>query len=284
MTVTFDEATRALLDGKNFAVVATLNPDGGPQTSVVWIARDGDTVVFSTTAGRRKARNLGRDPRISLTVFDTANPYRSVEIRGSADLIEDPDRSLPVVLSRKYLGDDPPPEPPEVHRLIVRVIPQKVVTFTASQSPEEHSMSAYPVLSTQVIGQAESALGAISDPLLARFGASFNQWLVLTVTAAAGAVIDRDQLIARICGARKIGAREVEAAISDVAAAGLVLDQPRVGLTEPGQVRYREIRAAFDEVTARLFDFPPEDLATAGRVLSIITERANAELAGLDLS
>jgi len=145
-------------------------------------------------------------------------------------------------------------------------------------------MSIYPVLSTQVIGQAESALGAISGPLLASAGATFNQWLVLTVTAAAGAVIDREQLVARITGARKIGVSEVETAISELAAAGLALDQPRIGLTEPGHARYLQIRAAFDEVTARLFDFSPEDLATAGRVLSIITDRANAELAGPDLS
>jgi DNA-binding MarR family transcriptional regulator len=143
-------------------------------------------------------------------------------------------------------------------------------------------MSAYPVLSTQVIGQAESALGAISDPLLARTGTTFNQWLALTVTAAAGDGIDRDQLIARIAGARKIGAEQVEAAVSELAATGLALDQPHVSLTEAGQARYREIRAALDEVTGRLFgDFPPEDLATAGRVLSIITARAHAELARL---
>jgi PPOX class probable F420-dependent enzyme len=83
VAVAFDAATRELLDGRNFATVATLNPDGGPQTSVVWILRAGDTVMFSTTAARRKARNLARDPRISLTVFDTANPYHSVEIRGT---------------------------------------------------------------------------------------------------------------------------------------------------------------------------------------------------------
>ena len=86
MAVAIDEATRALLDGKNFATVATLNPDGGPQTSVVWILREGDTVVFSTTAAKRKALNLTRDPRISLTVFDVENPYHSVEIRGTAEL------------------------------------------------------------------------------------------------------------------------------------------------------------------------------------------------------
>ena len=129
MTATFDEVTRALLDGKNFAVVATLNPDGGPQASVVWIGRDGDTVVFSTTAGRRKARNLARDPRISLTVTDAANPYRCAEIRGTAELAEDPGKTLPKTLSRKYLGEDPPPEPAEVSRLIVRVRPEKINTF-----------------------------------------------------------------------------------------------------------------------------------------------------------
>jgi DNA-binding MarR family transcriptional regulator len=143
-------------------------------------------------------------------------------------------------------------------------------------------MASYPVLSTQVIGQAESALGAILDPLLARTGTTFNQWLVLTVTAASGSAVVRDQLVARITGARKIDAHQVETAISELAAAGLVLpgDETRVGLSEAGQGRYHEIRAALQDVTARLFgDFPPEDLATAGRVLAIVTARANAELA-----
>jgi DNA-binding MarR family transcriptional regulator len=148
-------------------------------------------------------------------------------------------------------------------------------------------MSSYPVLSTQVIGQAESALGAILGPLLARTGTTFNQWLVLTVTAASGSAIDRDQLVARITGARKIDAHQVEAAISELADAGLVLpgDQTRVGLSEAGQARFHEIRAALQDVTGRLFaDFPPEDLATAGRVLAIVTARANAELADAELS
>ena len=130
MAAAFDEATRDLLDGRNFATVATVNPDGGPQASVVWILREGDTVAFSTTAGRRKARNLARDPRISVSVFDTANPYHSVEIRGTAELVEDTGKSLPKALSRKYLGEDPPPEPDEVVRLIVRVTPDKVNIFS----------------------------------------------------------------------------------------------------------------------------------------------------------
>ena len=131
MAVVLDETTRKLLDGKNFATVATVNPDGGPQTSVVWILRDGDTVLFSALSTRRKVLNLTRDPRVSLTVFDAANPYRSVEIRGTAELTGDPGKTLPRALSRKYLGEDPPPEPDELTRVVVRVIPQKVNAFSA---------------------------------------------------------------------------------------------------------------------------------------------------------
>lgn len=130
MAVIFDESTRTLLDGKNFATVATLNPDGGPQASVVWFRRAGDVIEFSVTVDKRKARNLLRDPRISVTVYDTANPYQSVEIRGVAELVEDPAKELPLALSRRYLGADPPPEPDEVKRLIVRVIPERVNAFS----------------------------------------------------------------------------------------------------------------------------------------------------------
>ena len=144
-------------------------------------------------------------------------------------------------------------------------------------------MPAYPSLSTQVIGQAESALGAIVRPLLARTGITFHQWLVLTLTAASGPAVDRGQLIARITGARKVDDAEVGAAISALGSAGLLEalpgDPPRVGLTSAGRDRYDEIRTALQDITARLFgDLPAGDLATAGRVLSIVTERANAEL------
>ncbi|MFI7277177.1 PPOX class F420-dependent oxidoreductase [Streptomyces sp. NPDC049879] len=130
MAVPLDEETRRLLDGRNFATVATLNRDGGPQTSLVWIARDGDSVLFSTTEGRQKARNIRRDPRVSLTVYDSGNPYHSVDIRGTAEVIEDPGKSLPRTLSRKYLGEDPPAEPDDVVRLIVRVTPLRISGFS----------------------------------------------------------------------------------------------------------------------------------------------------------
>ncbi|WP_329247524.1 PPOX class F420-dependent oxidoreductase [Streptomyces sp. NBC_01478] len=125
----FDESVRALLDGKNFANVATLRPDGAPQTSVVWMKREGDTVLFSSLEDRQKVRNLRHDPRVSLSVFDLANPYASVEIRGTAEILPDPDKRLPYELSHKYLGIDPPGEKDDQTRVIIRVVPRKVVGF-----------------------------------------------------------------------------------------------------------------------------------------------------------
>lgn len=139
-------------------------------------------------------------------------------------------------------------------------------------------MQTYPTLSTQVIGQAESALGILLDPLLSRTGTTFNQWLVLTVTSAAGGDIGRGQLIARISGARKIDGAQVKTAIAELDAQGLVRGTDRVIVTSAGQARFTGIRGALEEITSRLFDFPAEDLATAGRVLAIVTARANAEL------
>ncbi|MFF4354124.1 PPOX class F420-dependent oxidoreductase [Streptomyces sp. NPDC001530] len=127
----FDDSVRSLLDGKNFASVATLGPGGAPQNSVVWIKREGDTVLFSSTAGRQKVRNLQRDPRISLSVFDLANPYTSVEIRGTAEILPDHAKRLPYELSHKYLGIDPPAEKGDEVRVIIRVVPQKIVGFSA---------------------------------------------------------------------------------------------------------------------------------------------------------
>ncbi|MFC3576225.1 PPOX class F420-dependent oxidoreductase [Streptomyces yaanensis] len=129
--VHFDDSVRALLDARNFASVATLGRDGAPQNSVVWIKREDDTVLFSSTDGRQKVRNLRRDPRISLSVFDLANPYTSVEIRGIAEILPDDDKRLPHELSHKYLGIDPPAEKDDEVRVIIRVVPRKIVGFSA---------------------------------------------------------------------------------------------------------------------------------------------------------
>jgi PPOX class probable F420-dependent enzyme len=131
MTIRFNDVTRKLLDGTNFATIATLNADGSPHTSVIWVKREGDTVLFTTTTARQKGRNLARDPRVSLSIFDAAAPYGYVEIRGTVELIVDEARQLSKELTHKYLSQDPPAEPDDVVRLIVRVVPDKVIAFSA---------------------------------------------------------------------------------------------------------------------------------------------------------
>jgi len=127
VTVPLNDTARRLLDAKTFAAVATLNPDGSPQTSIVWVKREGDVAVFSTTKQRKKGRNLLRDPRLSITLVDPEDPYTHVEIRGRAELTDDPPNALGNELSHKYLGEDAPPDPEWAERVQVRVQPEHVV-------------------------------------------------------------------------------------------------------------------------------------------------------------
>ena len=126
MGLAFDDRVRNLLDGTSFAVLATLMPDGSPQTSVIWVARVDDVVVFTTHDLRLKARNLRRDPRASMTVFALDNPYDTVDIRGTVELVPDPQRTLSIALTRRYTGQDPPPDPPGSSRLIARLTPTRI--------------------------------------------------------------------------------------------------------------------------------------------------------------
>ena len=68
MALKLTPALKALFDAKNFATVATLNRDGSPQVSPVWVAYDGEHVIFNTEMKRLKTRNMKRDPRVALSV------------------------------------------------------------------------------------------------------------------------------------------------------------------------------------------------------------------------
>jgi PPOX class probable F420-dependent enzyme len=131
MIVTLNEKVRALVDGRNYAVLATVNPDGAPQTSPMWIGRDGDDVLFCTVAGRQKDRNLRRDPRVSITIFDLADPENYAEIRGTATITEEGGFAFDNELSWKYDGKPKDPDPEGFVRVIVRVTPTRVTGYAA---------------------------------------------------------------------------------------------------------------------------------------------------------
>jgi PPOX class probable F420-dependent enzyme len=125
------EPTLALLDGKNYAVLATVNPDGSPQTSVVWVGRDGSDLLISTVEGRVKHRNMVHDPRVSVTVIDSADPENYVELRGTVTMTPDAGRQLDTRLSWKYDGRDPDPDRPGAVRVVVRVQVTKAAGYAA---------------------------------------------------------------------------------------------------------------------------------------------------------
>lgn len=125
MAISFSDATLKLLDGKNYAVLATLNADGSPQTSAMWIGRDGEDLLFSTVEGRVKHRNMLRDARISVTVLDAADPENYVELRGRVTMTPDIGRKIDTQLSWKYDGKDPDPDRPGAVRVVVRMTVDK---------------------------------------------------------------------------------------------------------------------------------------------------------------
>jgi PPOX class probable F420-dependent enzyme len=102
--MTLDDKVRTLFDGKNFAVLSTLEPDGTPHSTVVWAKRDGDDILFALPKSRRKTANLTRDPRATVVIFDAANPYASAQVQGTASLEDDPTGTLIDDLSHKYTG------------------------------------------------------------------------------------------------------------------------------------------------------------------------------------
>jgi PPOX class probable F420-dependent enzyme len=117
-----------LLAEPNFATVGTLNADGSPQLSIVWIDWDGQDVLFNTAAGRAKPRNLARDPRVSVLVADRADGYRWVAVRGNARMTSDGADDHIDRLARKYTGNGWQRKPGE-QRLLVRVRPEHVSTY-----------------------------------------------------------------------------------------------------------------------------------------------------------
>jgi PPOX class probable F420-dependent enzyme len=133
MGIALNDEIRRLLDGRNFAVMATINPDGGPQTSAMWVGREGDDALFSTIAGRRKHRNLVRDPRASVTILDSEDPYNYVELRGRVTIEEDLGRTFDTGLSWKYDGRDPDPDEPGAVRLILRLEVLKATGYAATR-------------------------------------------------------------------------------------------------------------------------------------------------------
>lgn len=122
-----DEQAR-LLQEPNFATVATVNPDGSPQLSIVWIDWDGRHVLFNTAVGRVKPRNLERDKRVSVLVIDREDGYHWVAVRGTAELTTEGADEHIDKLARKYTGEGWQAKPGE-QRLLCSFRPEYVSAY-----------------------------------------------------------------------------------------------------------------------------------------------------------
>lgn len=126
-------AQDAFLSSHRYAVVTTLRADGTPTSSVVFYARQGDSLFFSTTEDRLKARTLGRDPRVVLTALDEGPPFGYVSVEGLARIQNEDIVDLHVHLNRAFRRD-PSWQPPvdfeqrlmAERRVIVWVEPRRV--------------------------------------------------------------------------------------------------------------------------------------------------------------
>jgi DNA-binding MarR family transcriptional regulator len=145
-------------------------------------------------------------------------------------------------------------------------------------------MSSTLEFGTQLIGQTEKTLNAILGRLLAGTDITEPQWVTLTVAVMSGGSVPAAQFASRVAGALKVGGDDARTRIDELANAQLIelrqTDGEEVSVTDAGRELHADIRGQVTEITQRLWgDLSADDLATAGRVLSTVLERANAELA-----
>lgn len=129
-SVVIPERLAALLDGATFAHLTTLDSDGWPQSSAMWVMRDGERIMFNTAEGRRKWRNMRDDPRVSVSISDPDEPYVNFSIQGRVVEMRTED-GVDVIdaLARKYLDVEKYPWlKPDMVRVTVIVEPTRIAS------------------------------------------------------------------------------------------------------------------------------------------------------------
>jgi PPOX class probable F420-dependent enzyme len=122
-------AQREFLENPFVGVVTTLQPDGMPQSTVVWVDVDEEGVSVNTAYGRVKPRNLERDPRLSLVVVDPSDPYRWFKLSGTGTLVDHGADEQIDRLSKKYTGRDVyASRQPGERRVTVRITPTRTLS------------------------------------------------------------------------------------------------------------------------------------------------------------
>ncbi|MEH0843633.1 PPOX class F420-dependent oxidoreductase [Micromonospora sp. CPCC 205711] len=114
----------ALLSEPQLAHVATIEPDGTPHVTPVWVDTDGEHIVFNTAKGRQKYNNMERNPVVAVSVVDKADDFRTLWIKGTAEFVTEGADAHIDRMAKKYLGQDTYPfRQPGEERVIVRITP-----------------------------------------------------------------------------------------------------------------------------------------------------------------
>lgn len=128
MPTKLSDDARKLFSDANFGHLATLMPDGSPHVSVVWVDVDGDRIVVNTQEGRVKPRNVRKDARVSISIYDQQNPYKSATVTGRVVEITHERAEAGIhKLAKKYMGADKYPYlQPGDQRVIFAIEPDHV--------------------------------------------------------------------------------------------------------------------------------------------------------------
>jgi len=129
-----NQAVRYILDGPHLSVLATTGIDGKPQTSVIFVKRDGDDILFSTIKGRRKTINMSRRPRVSLLIHGlpvdrpnyAGDGPNYAAVSDIVELTDDPTAAFHQEMYDLHMAGATPPPEPGAQRVIARIVPQSV--------------------------------------------------------------------------------------------------------------------------------------------------------------
>jgi len=121
------ESHRDIFEKRAFAHVATIDADGKPQVTPVWVAYDGTHILINSARGRKKDRNLRARPNVAISVLDPDNPYRYIGLQGRVDEItEEGAEQMMHEFAQKYFGRERYPLAEGEVRVIYRILPEKV--------------------------------------------------------------------------------------------------------------------------------------------------------------
>jgi PPOX class probable F420-dependent enzyme len=137
MATLLSDDIKRLIDGPNFAHLATIMSDGAPQSAPVWVTREGDRILVGTSEGSLKGRNTRRDPRVALSIVDFRDPYVEAQLRGRV-VERRPDTSfmLKDATARKYTSKEFPWRNPEGQvTLVIEVDRAKFAKLPFTHAP-----------------------------------------------------------------------------------------------------------------------------------------------------